>query len=105
MSAFQGGFSTGGMPASATGGGMVAAPGMGGFQPRTDAFGQPIQSVQFGTCKFPGCQFPKRIEGNKVHDFCSRTCAKKFSQLPPQMQGSSIPLNYHSLLCMTDFPY
>ena len=86
MSAFQGGFSAGGVPASA--GGMAATPGAGGgFKPRMDAFGQPMQSTQFGTCKFPNCQFPKRIEGNKVHDFCSRTCAKKFSQLPPQMQG------------------
>jgi hypothetical protein len=87
MSVFQGGgaFSTsGGMPASA--GGMAG--GVGGFQPRMNVYGQPTQFTQFGTCKFPGCQFPKRIEGNKVHDFCSRTCAKKFSQLQPQMQGT-----------------
>lgn len=75
------------MPASA--GGMAAVQsGGGGFKPRTDVFGQPLQSTQFGTCKFPTCNFPKRIEGNKVHDFCSRTCAKNFSQLPPQMQAT-----------------
>ena len=102
MSAFQGGFSAGGMPASA-GGGMAAAPGMGGFQPRTDVFGQPTQSVQFGTCKIPGCQYPKRVEGNKVHDFCSRTCAKKFSQLPPQMQGSSKLIVTHQFLILLIF--
>ena len=90
MQAFQGG--------AFSGGGMAAAPGgVGGFQPRIDAFGQPTQSTQFGTCKFPSCQFPKRIEGNKVHDFCSRTCAKKFSQLPPQMQGT---IAYHFLILM-----
>ena len=76
------------MPASA--GGMAAAPGGGGFKPRIDAFGQPMQSAQFGTCKFPACNFPKRIEGNKVHDFCSRTCAKKYSQLSPQAQMQGI---------------
>ena len=81
---------------------MAAAPGMGGFQPRIDAFGQPTQSVQFGTCKFPGCQFPKRIEGNKMHDFCSRTCAKKFSQLPPQMQGTGSSNCHQSIFNITD---
>lgn len=65
--------------------GMAAASG--GFQPRMDARGQPTQAIQMGTCKFPGCPYPKRLEGNKVHDFCSRTCAKKFqSQVGPGTQ-------------------
>ena len=27
----------------------------------------------------PGCPFPKRIDGDRVHDYCSRTCAQKHS--------------------------
>ena len=66
---------------------MMAGPQTsGGFQPRMDAYGQPAQTVQYGTCKFPGCPYPRRVEGTKVHDFCGRTCAKNYSQL--QLQGA-----------------
>ena len=43
----------------------------GGSQPNPSAAGAPGQ----GTCNRPGCNFPKRIEGTRVHDYCSRTCA------------------------------
>lgn len=70
----QGGMApTQGMP---QGGGMSTV-----FQPRQDAYGQPVQTSDFGTCKCPGCTFPRRREGGKVHDFCSRTCAKKFGDM------------------------
>lgn len=52
-----------------------------GFQPRTDAYGRPVQSTVYGTCKNPGCTFPKRVEGGKIYDFCSRTCGQQFQQL------------------------
>lgn len=51
------------------------------FQPRHDARNQPVQQAAYGVCKCPGCQFPKRKEGDKLHDFCSKTCAKKYSDL------------------------
>ena len=60
---------------------MSQAQGASGFQPRYDAHEQPLQLVTYGTCKCPGCTFPKRREGDKIHDFCSRTCAKKFNEL------------------------
>ncbi len=50
-----------------------------GFQPRYDAHDQPVQQATYGLCKCSGCRFPKRKEGDKIHDFCSRTCAKKYS--------------------------
>ena len=68
--------------------GSVAAATPAGFQPRVNAYGQPTQSLDFGKCKFPGCTFPKRIEGTTVHDFCSKTCAMKFSQF--QLQGGHL---------------
>eukprot|EP00731_Ephydatia_muelleri_P002148 Em0001g2148a len=37
-------------------------------------------------CIVPDCQFPKRTEGNKTHDFCSRTCAQKYQALQSQGQ-------------------
>ena len=62
--------------------GMPQGGGLGsGFQPRQDAYGQPVQIAKYGTCKCPGCKYPKRIEGDKIHDFCSRTCAKKYNEM------------------------
>ncbi|XP_064399770.1 uncharacterized protein LOC135346165 [Halichondria panicea] len=85
---------------------MSQAQGASGFQPRYDAHEQPLQLVTYGTCKCPGCTFPKRREGDKIHDFCSRTCAKKFNELQSSFhqqkvaatktaqQGSSSPRAY-----------
>ena len=64
---------------------MTTAAGYGGgFQPRMDPSGHPTQSVQFGKCKIPDCPYPRRVEGGKVHDFCSKTCANKYSQVSLQ---------------------
>ncbi len=60
---------------------MSQGEGASGFQPRYDAHEQPVQKIIFGECKCPGCKYPKRKEGDKIHDFCSRTCAKKFNEL------------------------
>ena len=49
----------------------------GGIQPRVSQQGVPQQTAAFGTCIMPGCPFPKRIEGDTVHEYCSRTCAQK----------------------------
>ena len=59
----------------------------GGIQPRMNASGQPVQSAVFGSCKNPGCPFPRRVEGGKVYDFCSKTCSQKFSALSQQFQS------------------
>ena len=64
--------------------------GAGGFQPQVDVYGLPTQSAHLGTCKLPGCQFPRRFEGNKVHEFCSRTCTRRYAQM------MSIPLGIKS---------
>lgn len=45
---------------------------------RMDPLGNPVQTSQFGLCKCPGCKFPRRVENGHVHDFCSRTCARKY---------------------------
>ena len=45
--------------------------------PRVDSSGNPVQSIQFGTCKRPGCDYFKRMENGILHDYCSRTCASK----------------------------
>ena len=47
--------------------------------PRVDGTGNPVQFVQYGLCKNPGCQYPKRVENGTIHDFCSRTCASKLT--------------------------
>ena len=67
------------MGAAASSTGFVT--GAGGFQPRVDVFGLPTQSAHLGTCKLPGCQFPRRFEGNNVHEFCSKTCSQKYAQM------------------------
>ncbi len=51
------------------------------FQPRHDAYDKPVQLPAYGACKCPGCDFPRRKEGDKIHDFCSRTCAKKYGEM------------------------
>lgn len=51
-----------------------------GIQPRVSSQGVPVQSMAHGKCSLPECPFPKRTEGAKVHDYCSRTCAQKHSQ-------------------------
>ena len=76
----------------------------GGLKPRADTFGQSMQSVQFGTCKFPTCNFPKHVEGTKVYNFCSRTCAQKFSELAIQgMRYVATDLNCYLELLMRIF--
>ena len=54
----------------------------GGVQPRVSQEGVPQQTAAFGTCIMPGCPFPKRIEGDTVHEYCSRTCAQKHRAMP-----------------------
>ena len=44
--------------------------------------GHPVQTADRGLCSYPGCKYPRRIEGTRVHDYCSRTCARKASQMP-----------------------
>ena len=61
-----------------------------GFQPRHDAHDQPAKKITYGTCKCPGCTFPKQREGDKIHDFCSRTCAKKFNDLQSSFQQQKV---------------
>ena len=53
----------------------------GGIQPRAMPGGQAVQTPSFGTCSFPGCPYPRRVEGNRAHDYCSRTCAQKHNQM------------------------
>jgi len=48
------------------------------IQPRVSLLtGKPQQTSAFGGCSMPGCPYPKRIDGDRVHDYCSRTCAQK----------------------------
>ena len=45
-------------------------------------FGSGIPSMSRGACDFPGCDRPKYVENDgRVHDFCGRTCARKFAEL------------------------
>ena len=62
--------------------------GAGGFQPRLDHSGLPTQSAHLGTCKLPGCQYPRRFEGNKVYEFCSKTCSRKYTQMMSTPSGN-----------------
>ena len=54
----------------------------GGIQPRVSQQGVPQQMAAYGTCTMPGCPFPKRVEGSRVHKYCSRTCAQKHRAMP-----------------------
>ena len=74
--------------------GAVLSPTAGGIQPRLDTYGQPMQSSQLG-CKAPGCLYGRRIEGNKIHDFCSKTCAQRFAQMQPT--SSSLGKAYYQV--------
>ena len=61
-----------------------------GVKPKTDSSGAPVQTDKQGTCKYPGCSYPRRIEASgHIHDFCSRTCADKFGKLPATSAMSS----------------
>ena len=53
----------------------------GGIQPRMSESGVSLQSSAHGTCSYPGCPYPRRIEGTKVHQYCSKSCAIKLDQL------------------------
>ena len=75
MSQFGGGGGGGAVPITAV---LTQQPG--GIQPRVSEQGSPQQTTAFGTCSRPGCPYPKRIDGDKVHDYCSRTCAQKDMQ-------------------------
>ncbi|XP_064399785.1 uncharacterized protein LOC135346174 isoform X2 [Halichondria panicea] len=66
---------------------MSQAQGASGFQPRYDAHEQPAKKIMHGTCKCPGCTFPKQREGDKI---CSRTCAKKFNDLQSSFQQQKV---------------
>ncbi|CAI8018716.1 hypothetical protein GBAR_LOCUS11342 [Geodia barretti] len=52
--------------------------------------GIPAQTMSQGTCGFPGCPYGRRVEGNKVHPYCSRTCAQKHSQLQGSFHAQKI---------------
>ena len=54
----------------------------GGIQPRVSQQGVPQQTAAYGTCIMPGCPFPKRVKGSRVHEYCSRTCAQKHRAMP-----------------------
>ena len=54
----------------------------GGIQPRVSQQGIPQQTATYGTSIMPGCPFPKRFEGSRVHEYCSRTGAQKHMQSP-----------------------
>jgi len=70
-------------PSVGGGGGVVPIttvfPQSASIQPRVSQTGKPQQTSAFGGCSMPGCPYPKRIEGDRVHDYCSRTCAQKHS--------------------------
>ena len=51
---------------------------------KMSASGVPLQTLSQGKCDCPGCPYGKSVEGGKVHNYCSRTCAHKHQQ----MQGS-----------------
>ena len=59
----------------------------GGVQPRMSQEGKPQQTAAFGTCSMPGCPFPKRIDGDRVHNYCSRTCAQKHRDVQASSSG------------------
>ena len=74
----------------------------GGIQPRVSQQGVPQQMATFGTCIMPGCPYPKRVEGSRVHEYCSRTCAQKHRAMPASghMQNHATAQQYgmwHSL--------
>ena len=91
------------------GGGMVQAGAMPGtsqpgFSPRQDAYGQAMQQASFGNCIRPGCSYPKRREGNKLHDFCSRTCSKKFADMQSTFHQQKVAAAHAGMcMCMTHF--
>ena len=74
----------GGGAASAT---AVFTQQPGGVQPRMSQEGKPQQTAAFGTCSMPGCPFPKRIDGDRVHNYCSRTCAQKHRDVQASSSG------------------
>ena len=48
--------------------------------PKTDGFGNPVQTDRLGSCSRQGCPYPRRIDkSGKVLDYCSKGCAKKDS--------------------------
>ena len=58
--------------------GSMAASVDTGVKVRTDNSGNPVQNPQLGTCKLPGCDYPRRVEKGVAYDFCSQTCSRKF---------------------------
>lgn len=48
-----------------------------GVKLRTDDQGRPTQTTVYGCCVCSGCSYPKSIVDGTVHDYCSKTCAKK----------------------------
>ena len=48
-----------------------------GIQPRMTADGKVAQTSVLGKCALPECPYPRSVEANRVHDYCSRTCAQK----------------------------
>lgn len=77
------------LPHGSMGQPMLASVG-GGFQVRLDAYGKPVQTLDHGSCKCPGCPFPKRVEAGRVLDYCSRTCSKKHADMLIQRPGGHI---------------
>ena len=52
--------------------------------------GGAVQTFGQGKCSFPSCQFGRRVEGNKVHPYCSRTCAQKHGQMQSSFHAQKI---------------
>ena len=62
------------------------------MQPKMSTTGVPVQTMALGACSCPGCPYPKRVEGGKVHDYCSRTCAQKHSQMKSSFHQQKMAL-------------
>lgn len=69
------------------------------IQLKMSSAGVPVQTMAFGKCSYPDCPYPKRTEGGKVHDYCSRTCAQKHGQMKAfQQQAGETVCTYHPYL-------
>ena len=49
-----------------------------------------VQTMSHGTCALPGCPYGRRVEGSKIHAYCSRTCAQKHGQMQSSFHAQKI---------------
>ena len=74
------------------------------IQPRMTADGKSAQTSVLGNCSFPGCLFPRSFDGNRVHDYCSRTCAQKHAELRSafeKQKAAAAGISYGHILKMS----